>query len=587
MIFNSYAKKESHFDTSKKVFTKSLTDFGSSLDLPAEKAFDSLIKTMDEGFRGFLKSAFYLSPIDTGMGKSLCIKSFLKALVINGSVHNSGILICLQTKAEIESFIKDCDLDRKLFSVLVYNDPLNNNGRGEAGRGEAPVLFTTHKMVRSRSGTSFSEAKDFLYRGKPRNLRLWDESLLPAEPISFSIDMLASIAAPLRTYEPQFVKDLDYFLNDVRWKKEGECLIVPQDLAETAGYILMNEGKGFRKLTEKQVAVLEQVAECPDMELRISYSHQTGKALAGVISELPNDLAPAIIFDASGRLKATYKLWEKYRGNLVRLLPATNDYSDVTINLWKTKAGRDALEDEEDGRLIFRQVARLIETKPNEKWLMISFKADPNLDVLNEVRSYLSEETNATVGMQYIHWGRHFAVNNHADTKNVIIIGSWFYAKSTYQSLYHAAAGKPVGENDTEALTLIRNSEFQANFLQAFMRGHGRRSVNGKAGECTAHVIVSNSPNPEPLIAEALPGCKIADWSPIPKVLTGQAKRVADYLLALKEAGVGAVTKKAVTEALSIKPKQRLTTILRSEPLQEFLEERGIRTGRMKFELSG
>lgn len=586
MIFNSHAKTDSNFDNCKNVFSKSLIDFGSSLNLQAEKAFDSLIKTMDEGFRGLLKPAFYLSPIDTGMGKSLCIKSFLKALVINGSIHNSGILICLQTKAEIESFIEDCKLEKRLFSVLVYNDPLNDKGRGEAGRGEVPVLFTTHKMVRSRCVTSFAEAKDFFYKGKPRKLRLWDESLLPAEPVSFSIDMLASIAAPLRPHEPQFVKDLDYFLNEVRWK-EGGCVIVPKHLAKTADYILMNEGIGWRKLSDEQIAVLQQISDCPEVALRISYSRQTGKALAGVISELPADLAPAIIFDASGRLKDTYNLWEQHRGNLVWLRPATNDYSNVTVNLWKTKSGRGALEEEEVGRGIFRQVAKLIETKPDEKWLLISFKADAELDILDEVHSYLSEETSAKVELEYVHWGRHFAVNDYADIKNVIIIGSWLYSDSAYKSLYHAAAGIPAGENDKEAISLLRKSEFKANFLQAFMRGHGRRSVNGKAGECTAHVIVSNSPNPEPLIAEALPGCKIVEWSPIPKVLTGQVKQVADYLLAQKEVGVGTITKIAVTEALGIKKKQRLTAILQSKPLQKLLAANGIRTANRKFELAG
>ena len=582
MIFNPYIKTVSNFDICKNIFQKSLKDFGSSLNPETEKAFDSLIKTMDKGFRGLLEPSFYLSPIDTGMGKSLCIKSFIKSLVINGSINESGILICLHTKAEIQSFINDCKLDRDLFSVLVYNDPLNNEGRGEAGRNEAPILFTTHQMVRSRSGSSFCTAKDFHYRGKPRNLRLWDESMLPAEPVSFFIDALSSLAAPLRPYEDQFVKELDSFLKTVGFRKSGEQILIPERLGEWASSILRSDSKGLRKLTDKQFLALEQVAKSAGMELTASQSLKTGKTLVGTVAELPADLTPAIIFDASGRLKETYNLWQKHRGNLVRLDPATNDYSNVTINLWKTGAGRDALEDDEKGRTIFRQVAKVIEAKADEPWLLVSFKPNDDLDPLEEVRSYLPDG----IRIEFVHWGRHFAINDYADIKNIVVIGSWLYPLGTYKALYEAATGRPAGKQTTEDISRIRASEFQANLLQAFMRGHGRKSINGKAGECIAYVVASASPNPEPLIAAALPGCKMVEWSPIPKELTGQAKKVADYLLAQKASGAKSLSKSAVGVAVGIPSKQRRTTVFGSQAFEDWLKDNSIRKDGRRFWLS-
>lgn len=585
MKYNINSATQSNFNLCKNVLIKSLGKFGSSITPEIERSFDSLIKTMDQCFKGSLEPYFYLSPIDTGLGKSLCIKSYIKALIISGDIRNGGILICLQTKAEIQSFIDDCGLENNLFAVLVSNDPLNDKGCGEGRRDEAPILFTTHAMIRSRSGASFLDAKDFYYQGKPRSLRLWDESLLPAEPVSFSIDTLASIAAPLRPHEPQFVRELDFFLKGVVWKTEGELFMVPESLSVGGGDIIANEGRGFKRLSEKQIAVLDQIAQSAEKELTVSQSRTTGKALSGIVSELPTDLAPAIILDASGRVKATYELWEKHRGNLVRLPSATNDYSNATINLWKTKAGRDALEDEEVGRAIFRQVAKLIESKPDEKWLMVSFKQDNKLDVLEEVHSYLSEEISAKVELDYIHWGRHCAINDHADTKNIIIIGSWFYGRTAYKALYQAAAGEPVEENDTEAITRMKKTEFQANFLQAFMRGHGRRSINGKAGECTAYVVASNSPNPTPLIANALPGCTINEWSPVPVGLSGQAKAIADYLLAQRAAGVRTIAKNALRKPVGIVHKQQLSSLFRSDRFQQWLEDNGIKMAHREFVL--
>ena len=143
MKYNINSATLSNFDLCKNVFINSLWSFGSSLTLEIEKSFDYLIKTIDRGFKGSLEPYFYISPIDTGLGKSLCIKSYIKALIISGDIRNGGILICLQTKAEIQSFIDDCGLENNLFAVLVSNDPLNDKGCGKGRRDE--VLISTEK----------------------------------------------------------------------------------------------------------------------------------------------------------------------------------------------------------------------------------------------------------------------------------------------------------------------------------------------------------------------------------------------------------------------------------------------------------
>ena len=72
MKYNINSATQSNFNLCKNVLINSLGRFGSSLTPEIEKSFDSLIKTMDQGFKGSLEPYFYLSPIDTGLGKSLC-----------------------------------------------------------------------------------------------------------------------------------------------------------------------------------------------------------------------------------------------------------------------------------------------------------------------------------------------------------------------------------------------------------------------------------------------------------------------------------------------------------------------------------
>ncbi|WP_157846886.1 hypothetical protein [Sphingobium fuliginis] len=55
------------------------------------------------------------------------------------------------------------------------------NEMGLSDPDAAPVIFTTHeKLRRWTTGRSFADADKFHYLGRPRTLRIWDESFLAA-----------------------------------------------------------------------------------------------------------------------------------------------------------------------------------------------------------------------------------------------------------------------------------------------------------------------------------------------------------------------------------------------------------------------
>src|SRR5437879_2914514 len=67
--------------------------------------------------------------------------------------------------------------------------------------------------------------------------------------------------------------------------------------------------------------------------------------LVGRGRELPEELVPAVILDACGRVRQTYKFWAEERGSLVRLKPAVRDYGKLTVHVWDRGAGRSTIYD--------------------------------------------------------------------------------------------------------------------------------------------------------------------------------------------------------------------------------------------------
>ena len=69
---------------------------------------------------------------------------------------------------------------------------------------------------------------------------------------------------------------------------------------------------------------------------------------------------------------ASKTLKAKHRGGLVRLPSAQKNYSGLTINVWNRSGGKHAFVS--DGPIIAEGVARTIQTRPAEHWLVVHHK---------------------------------------------------------------------------------------------------------------------------------------------------------------------------------------------------------------------
>lgn len=567
---NRSAKSISH--KSFEILMGDFRSFGISPSPKGMNAFKSLFDTLESALTGQLGPSYYLSSLDPGSGKTQAISCFLKAWKSNGFLPEGSVLVGVKTKEEIRGLVNRLGLDDADFACLTRDDEINALGLGKERRHEARLLITTQQMILSRTrDRSFSAASDFHYNGKARSLRIWDESLVLAQPITLSWTALGALAHELKGRHRDLSDRIQAFVKSLG-DEANRLITIPREFKELAAEAL----REWRRLGKMNTEVLESLRAVAGRPMwLVAESGSSSQALIGASKPLPADFAPAIITDASGRVRGTYKIWER-AGGLIRLPANAHDYRDLRINLWARSVGKDVLRDHDESRRIYGEIAKVMNARKNERWLVISYKPSGDLDVEKDLRETVDEDT----PFEYLWWGRHHGTNEFKDFKNIVVIGSNFYADLDYKSLTLAASGKPVDEADLEALPNLKGSEFQHNVLQAVMRGHARNSRNGVAGECNVYIVASKAPGPAELIEKTFPGCKLEKWGPTDDGLSGHGKTLVSFLTSyFADTSKQSVKKKDVRERLGIATAQHFGTLLKQIPVKMAIDKIGLVIG--------
>lgn len=292
---------------------------------------------------------FHLASCDPGTGKTEALCSFLKAWRSLSFQPSAGALIVLATRKEIESCISRSGLDPIDYAVLTSDEELNDSGL--LAPEAAPVLFTTQEMLRRRChGRSFADVEELHYKGFPRSLRVWDEAFLPASPKHFRKDTLVQPLEELRPHASREVMAvLDSLADSLRAESIGELVQVPESVRHAFTAL-----PGRRKDKGDKWADLRLLA---GQEAVVSHCNQKGLHLAGAALPIPADFAPALILDASGRVRETYKTLEA-SGKLKRLADAPMDYRNLRVRHWDRAASRSALDSDKTRHEVLAGIAQ-------------------------------------------------------------------------------------------------------------------------------------------------------------------------------------------------------------------------------------
>lgn len=548
---------------------------GNEPALEARKAFHYLNKTLYEGLTGNLEKKYYLSSIDTGIGKTTCLSNFISCITSSGIRNLGSGIIFFKTIKEIESFISETLISPADFACYTRDSALEDEGLGKARSQEARFLFTTQQMLRQRTlDRSFEAVRDFHYMGAVRPLRVFDESLILSREFAVQVDILLPVVGLVRKKDPAFADRLIVWLASLADAEHRSAIIIPTDISarliDVAAMMSVGDEDPLRFAVD---AFIDLAGAWKQGLWAIRDGGNRGVSLVGASRRLPDDLAPAIILDASGRVRTTYRLWEKRVGNLVRLPAATNDYSNLTIHLGQTAIGKDKLADPVSNRIIYRQIAKVMEAKAGEPWLVIGTKAD---DAVN-IKAGIKESLSVPVSFEFLNWGRHHGTNEFRDIKNVLIVGSYIYSKPAYAALTVASQGGSADLTDLEDMQSMTEGELQHNILQAVMRGHARMGNSGIAGVCNVYWMASKNGNLPALLQNTFPGCQIEEWKLKEATLTKQQSQLILFVKNwFSDSSRTLLPKSDLRKALGIVHRQALTRLLDSDLIRNALLSLGV-----------
>ncbi|MGN7161826.1 hypothetical protein [Sphingomonas sp. SAFR-052] len=574
-----------------KNLIESLKSYGQILEKGSRQPLFELVKCMVECLFGGGNEKYYLASLDPGSGKTEAIISFVNAWKKIGFDPKAGIVIAVSSLDQIKSIIDRAKLGKDDFACITSDDDLNMSGVGLLKATTAPILFTSHKMIRTRtSGKLWSSAKEFYFNGQVRRLKIWDEGLVYCEPLTIPLDHITTLAVDIEIPNRAFADTLKAFVNRATTAHGSGIpeVAIPKDIVAIAkGFLSTQRGDGKRAaipLPRRSRATLESLARSANQPLSIkAYSGAHNRVLVGAVEPLPDDFAPAIILDASGRTRTTYSQMDDALGNLVRLAPAVHDYRNLDIQLHRMNTGKSALVGE-DAVAVFKLAAGKISAKPKEAWLIIGPKADESigLDIESSIKDALPLAVSSMASVSFLHWGAHTATNRYKDIKNIIIIGGNCYNDPSYDALEIASTGCAKGPTFASTSGYVRKGEFKSHSLQAVMRGNARNITNGACGECELHILVPRKFTKRD-ISDTFPGAKISDCT-VHKLKKGtfpyEVFRFVAREMFLR--GKSVLPKSEVIDAVGCS-KNHMSKVMKNPTLSRIFSKLGVSNGNKNF----
>ncbi|HEY9019294.1 MAG TPA: hypothetical protein VIN17_01435, partial [Paracoccaceae bacterium] len=486
-------------------------------------ALRELVATFVAMAEGKASPVFYLSSLDPGIGKTTALICFVQELLRSERHQDVAVLLCFSQREEIARLVEELGLGEADYAIFTGKEDTVNKPTSTP-YGQARILFTTHAMVKTRCrDRCFQDAEVFHYQGEVREVRIWDEAMLPGEVVSINTDQLAALRRPLRMSHPTLAEAVEG-LEQVLKASGGKGTYDWPDLEEVTGVSLWSAKKG---LTPVQATDLENLYALSGRCVLLRRTSNLSKVITALDSRdaIPDDLAPVVILDASGRVRSTYSQWEKRKGNLVRLPSAVRSYRNLTVQVLDRGSGKTEWTRKREALSL--EVAKLIDSKPDEEWLVIYQKGGNGGTIPDQIMGLLSSDPNR---VRFLNWGKHHGTNEFRHISNVILAGLNNYAETDYEMAARHYGGTPNDQEAPETLVDdMQAGEHSHHILQALCRSALRQGSGLDCGPCNAYIIAPKRSGVRNLLPQAFPGCTVSTWKPTKQKAKGKVEEALIY----------------------------------------------------------
>lgn len=537
-------------------------------------ALTSVARKMEDMANGIADPYVYLSSLDPGIGKTQTIVHFIRYLLASQDHGDVAVLLCVSRLEEIRGLVSCMALEREQFAVLTSDQELNGLGVDpQQGR----ILFTTHRMVEVQcEGRGFPEVQGLSWRGRPRQVRIWDEALLPGQALTVSRDEIALLFKALRSTHPHLTATLEALFSDLRKLPEGHRFLLP-DFATDHDVDLNEVLRLMDARKNQEINPAQTLWFLSGKTVTVRRDGAFGETMLDYRNSLPDGLSPILVLDASGRVRTLYRHWEERRGGLVRLPSAPKRYDNLTVHVWQTGGGKGAFK--RRGDQLLDGIASTINAKPEEEWLVVHHKAGIAMDFETELTSRLTSDPSR---VHFRNWGSHDATNQFSHVPNVILAGTLFYRLSYYEAMGRLAADHPseVGPLEQSDFNEIMLGEHRHLLLQAGCRGSVRRCQGDVCAPCHLYIVASVSSRISSAIPDIFPGCRRLTWQPVKRALGGKVAQAFECVVSwLEENPDDLLPFKIVYELVGMDRSNFKRRVRRHEGFVAALEEVGIMEG--------
>ncbi|ANA40554.1 hypothetical protein A2G06_09920 [Geobacter anodireducens] len=492
-----------------------------------QEGLRSLQDTLTKMVLGKAESSYYLSSLDPGVGKSTAIIKWIDTYLQCREIYGKhGIIICFDRLDEINRFVDECKIPYDTFAVKVSNSDqlgrdLNNMGLGTESVNDALVLFTTKQQIMLKcKGKGFKGTAAFHYQGGPRRVRIWDESLIVGRELTLDRFELLGLTQEVSKTNPSIALKIEDIASQLKGCNNGEVFHMP-DMGMTLNDIMCS----LPWASKEKRDVAEILGMFLGRAITVRTDHR-GHVAVDCGEAIPEDFAPCLVTDASGRVRETYNLQHHYRGDLIRLRPdAAKEYSNLTISVWRKGSGKSAYE--KNGHKVYaEEIVKVIDSRPNEEFLVVRHLEHDDLE------TDIKKQVSVPDRVKFIHWGRHTATNDFSHIPNIIISSPLNYRLADYEATGRASATLKTtdGALTNEQLNQMRLGENAHHLLQAVCRGLVRRSEGAGCPPAKVWLIASPSTKIESNLPTVFPHCKMELWNTSPDALKGVRLRAFELI---------------------------------------------------------
>jgi hypothetical protein len=513
------------------ILMKKLVEYGNDPNYKQEISLSDLCFAYELIMAGHL-NGWYTFPMPVGGGKTLSIVALCKALSdlpglykkskADSSYEDVSILVCaskVETLCQLKRDLVEAGVPKEWIG-LYHSYDYHPQKKGQPNHASEPrtgdyenkrILLTTHQRVSGKWGAQHYR----LYKGNPRSLVIYDESLIKAEAMVVQIDWLSAgegfykVRIANKNYSMKAKKAVEYIATAL--EKADQEMKAQINEARRPEYIIlqeltMEEIEGYKKelaaLGEKEK--FKAVYDFLDMSqepLRVLQTNQ-GKGFITYDLKIDPELENMIILDASYLIRDLVKRYDREIRHLANQFDA--DYSNLTLHRIPIYSGRHTIEEEfgkpENKRKITKEIAHIIKQIPeNEGILIFTYKHDagkPDIEkILKDDLKHYGVDLEAKLPVEikpgltenkthinFLTWGQETSLNDYSWIKNQIQVGILHMSHLNIGAWIAGQSGDPLMRINAQEIREVVKSEVVHCFYQALGRTHCRIITGGKAG---------------------------------------------------------------------------------------------------------